>query len=443
MKKLLAVVAVSVLALPAVAQQHYSLSSDWVTGEGEYVVVPDGDDNHILSTAALNNADPKHAWVNGDFPNEITLVCDIRIDSWVDGEDLSRAGIAVHIQPDGTAPDGGGDRGINMLVHDASNNVEFLNDLRGWGDDTEFDWDVGTWYTMELTTDGTTVTGSMTERGNPDNTVELAPWDFPDPQNRQGGFPGVTASTLGGLMASFDNFMVMDSAGNVLFQDDFESPGSAISQLKGLNARWEAGQAGYYVAQDGVMYGIATSGADPKHAWFDSEIEGAVSMAADVMLMSWQDGEDLSRAGLAVHIQPDGTAPDGGGDRGINILFHDSFGNIEFLNDLRGWGDDTAFDWTINTWYRVEISSDGTTVTGSATEIDNPDNTVELAAWDFPDPQNRQNGFAGVTPSTLIGLIAAYDNVEVTDGEGNVLFQDDFEGPDGSSSIEADWELFR
>lgn len=444
MKRLLAVLAVAVLAAPAMAQTHYSLGSDWVTGHGVYVVVPDGADNYVLVATALNNADPKHAWVVGDFPDAYTVRCDVRMDSWADGQDLSRAGIALHIQPDGTAPDGSGDRGINLLLHDSFGQVQFLNDLRGWGPAEEFDWTTGVWYTFEISSDGTTVTGSLTERANPENSMELEPWNFPDPQNRQGGFPGITPSTLGGLQASFDNFVVMDLDGNVLFEDDFNSPGPEVSTAQGLRPAWVAGEAGLYVAQGGVLYSIATTAVDPKHAFVGIDLVGGGSIKADVNVMSWQDNQDLSRGGIALHIQPDGTAPDGRGDRGINLLFHDNLSQVQFLNDLRGWGPAHTFAFTPRTWYTVEMSSNGTTVTGSITNRANPADHVVLDAWNFPDPQNRADGFAGVTASTLRGLVVAYDNIEIRNASGVLVFQDDFQSfGDGSSSVEADWEIYR
>src|SRR3970040_1337524 len=87
------------IASSASAQQYFKLSSDWVTGLGTYVVVEEGSTggvlsgNRVLVGAALNSNDPKHAWVNRDFGTDYTIKCDVRMDSWTDGEDLSRAGI--------------------------------------------------------------------------------------------------------------------------------------------------------------------------------------------------------------------------------------------------------------------------------------------------------------------------------------------------------------
>lgn len=440
MKHVFAALALIALALPLANAQHYALGPDWVAGEGVYVITQDGD-NRVLTAAALNNNDPKHAWVDVDFGEAYGVRCDIRMDTWADGEDLSRAGIAVHIQPDGTAPDGGGDRGINLLLHNTIGNIEYLNDLRAWATDEAFAWEPRVWYTMEINSDGTTVTGSITEVGNPENTLELAPWDFPDPQNRQGGFAGVTASTLGGLQASFDNFEVI-VGGEVVYSDDFEGT-EPVGNTVGLSPDWVGGQAGYYVVDGGQMYAIATNATDPKHAWYAGELVGGGSITGEVTMLSWEDEDDFSRAGLALHIQPDGTAPDGGGDRAINLLFHENLNNVEFLNDLRAWATDEAFAWSVGTPYLFSMSSDGTTVTGTISELANPDNFIELAPWAFPDPQNRADGFAGVTGSTSAGLIAAYDNIEIADASGNMVYTDDFETFYEGPSAAGNWELYR
>ncbi len=418
---LMALSAVLVVSSVATAQ-HYALGPDWVAGEGVYTIVDD-DGNRILVGAAANGADPKHAWVNQQFGNSYTVKCDIRMETWDDAEDLSRAGIAVQINPDGTAADGGGDRGINLLLHDTLGNVEFLSDLRGWGTDTAFEWATDVWYTMELSVDNGVVNGSiMTTDGS--DTVTLAEWSgFPGADDRVDGFPGVTASTRAGLSTSFDNFEVIVD-GNVVFSDDFEGT-APVKSTVGLSADWVGGE-GFYVVDEGVLVSIATNGADPKHAWVDQQFGNSYTVKADIRMETWDDAEDLSRAGIAVQINPDGTAADGGGDRGINLLLHDTLGNVEFLSDLRGWGTDTAFEWATDVWYTMELSVDNGVVNGSIMTTDGSD-TVTLAEWSgFPGADDRVNGFPGVTGSTRAGLIASFDNFEVIVG-GETVFSDDFE----------------
>lgn len=431
-----AVLAVSVVfSSVALAAGHYQLGKDWKVGEfGAYVIVDDGG-NRVLCAASVSGGDPKHAWVNKDFGSDYTIKCDVMMMSWADAQDHSRAGIAGRIQPNGTAIDGPHDRGVNLLFHDNYNRVQFLNDLRGWGPAENFTWTTRTWYVFEMTFKGNTVSGSITNKAKPTDKIDLAPHDFVHPEERTAGFAGVTASTRIGQMTYFDNFEV-SVGGQVVFSDTFDGTPETSSAV-GLNKRWVAGEAGYYVVSDGQLFAVASNAVDPKHLWFDKELVGGGSISADVTMLSWDVNptHDHSRAGLALHIKPHGTAPDGDHDRGINLLFHQELNRVQFLNDLRAWGDAQTFEWKLETKYPFSMTSNGTVVNGSI-------GTFALPAWTFPDPQNRANGFAGVTASTRAGQIAAIDNVVIKDAAGNVVYTDDFSTYWGSSDA-ADWELYR
>lgn len=411
--------------------QVYAPGPDWTTGAGEYVIVDDGG-NNVLFAPAINGVDPKHAWVEGDFGTDYTVVCDIRMETWQDAEDLSRAGIAVRIQPGED-----NDEGLNLLLHDSFGNVEFLNDLRGWATDTAFDWTTREWYTMELTVSGDILSGQIYPQGQEDQAVVLEDWDSSASGARADGFPGITGSTLMGLSASFDNFTVLDPSGNVLFEDDFETPGPEISTVAGLSPSWVGGE-GMYFVENGTLVTVAQSGADPKHAWVNEDFGTfAYTVRSDVRIDSWENEEDLSRAGIATRIQS------GENDEGINLLFHDTIGNIEFLNDLRGWGTDTAFDWTVGEWYTMEITvGEDNVATGRVYPQGDIDGAVELDPFDTTASGERTDGFPGVTPSTLFGLIASFDNFEVI-VDGETVFSDDFETFFEGTSNASAWSLYR
>ena len=419
------------------AAGHYNLRSDWKVGEyGVYIITDESATNRVLCAASLDNGDPKHAWVNKDFGDNYTIRCDVNILTWANDQDLSRGGIGGRIQPNGTAADGAHDRGVNILFHDDINTVQFLNDLRAWGDAVAFTWSPRTWYTMEITFEGDVVTGSITNRANPSDTVDLPAWSIPDPQNRRGGFAGVTASTAPGLVVYFDNFQIIQD-GQVVFSDDFEGTAPARSAV-GVSDNWVAGQAGYYVVYNGQLYAIATNAVDPKRMWYRKELVGGGGISADVTMLSWEtipSTHDHSRAGLALHIQPHGSAPDGTGDRAICLLFHQELNRVQFLNDLRAWGDAQTMAWAVGTKYPFSMSADNTTVKGSI-------GTFTLPDWNYPDPQNRLDGFAGITASTRAGQIAAFDNVVITDAAGKVVFTDDFSTFYGTSDTQ-NWELFK
>lgn len=418
------------------AAGHYKLGKDWKVGEyGVYVITQESDTNRVLCTASLDTGDPKHAWVNESFGEDYTIKCDVQILSWADAADASRAGIGGHIQPNGTAKDGAHDRGVNLLFHNDVKNVQFLNDLAGWGPNTAFTWTTRTWYTLELTFAGDNVTGSITNKAKPADKVDVASWAFVSPANRRGGFAGVTASTAAGQVVYFDNFQVI-VGGQVVFSDDFEGT-AEVPNTVGLSSNWVGGQAGYYVVSNGQLFAIATNAVDPKHLWFDENLVGGASISADVTMMSWDitPTHDHSRAGLAVNIQPNGTAKDGSGDRGNNLLFHQELTQVQFLNDLAGWGPAETFTWKVGTKYPFKLSTDNKSLKGTI-------GTFALKDWAFVSPANRQDGFAGITASTRAGQIASFDNVVISDAAGNAVFSDDFTSFYGSSGAD-NWELFK
>lgn len=432
--------------LSGLAQYHYKLSSDWTTGNGIYVVVDEteffGNDlrgNRALYAANIDgNSDPLHAWIAQDFGADYTVRCDVRMESWNDAQDLSRAGIAVRLAPQET---NGQDRAVNLMFHQDYNTVEYLNDFRAWANtnDGQFAWEKGVMYTLELTVAGNTVNGTVTRADDPAVTITLAPWTF---SSRPTGFPGITGSNIQGQIAIYDNFEVIVN-GQTVFSDDFEGDLEQIPQTVGLSDSWSFGEGGYWVVDDGVLYGIATSRLDPKKVWFNQEITGGASIKADVRMLNWHDdilipgaNSDYSRSGVALHIQPDGR---GGGrapsDRGpgearaIMMLFHNNINTIEYLNDFVAWAntEDDSIPWDVGTWYTFELSSDGFVVQGIFTERDDPANTVTMLPWEFPGVANRLDGFAGLGGSTVSGEVSAFDNVEIRDGSGNVIFTDDFE----------------
>ncbi|MFB3785787.1 MAG: hypothetical protein ACE15F_05395 [bacterium] len=471
MKKLSMVGVVFILAAqvrPVFAQPHYQLGANWVKGTGVFVVVDETDyfgtnllGNRVLVLANIDGTtDPLHAWINQDFGPDYMVKCDVRMDTFYNGADtttadLCRAGIAARIQPKGTSGSDTQDRGINLLFHENLDTIEYLNDFVQWAntDDNGYTWLVGTWYTFELTITGQTATGKvyLRETGpDGDDVITLKPYTF---TGRPTGFAGITGCNVQGYVASFDNFEVIVN-GTSVFQDDFEGELERAPQTVGLKSDWMSGEGGYWIVNDGVLYGIGTSRLDPKKIWYNSEITGGASIKADIRMLSWHNdidtthANDYSRSGVALHIQPGGRgggrAPDetrGPGEaRGMNMLFHDNVDTVEFLDDFAAWAnlDDNIVPWEVGAWYTFEFTSDGTTVSGTFTPKDNPGQAFQMTPWtDRPIPANRANGFAGLAASTVPGEMAAYDNVEIRDGSGNVIFTDTF---DAVVRVE-DWPL--
>jgi hypothetical protein len=274
---------------------------------------------------------------------------------------------------------------------------------------------------------------------DPSITIALESWSFSD---RPNGFPGITGSNIQGQVTVFDNFEVIVN-GQTVFSDDFEGDLEQVSQTVGLSDDWSSGEAGYWIVNEGVLFAIATSRLDPKKIWFNQELSGGASIKADVQMLSWHDdvfipgaNADYSRSGLSLHIQPEGRgggrAPSDRGPgeaRGIAMLLHDNINTVEFLNDFTAWAnlDDNTIPWNVGTWYTFEFRSDGFVVDGTFAERDDPSTAIDMLPWEFPGVADRLDGFAGLSASTVSGEVSAFDNVEIRDENGNVIFTDDFE----------------
>ena len=112
------------------------------------------------------------------------------------------------------------------------------------------------------------------------------------------------------------------------------------------------------------------------------------------------------------------------------MLFHENVNTVEYLNDLVAWAntDDNTIPWDVRTWYTFDFTSDGFVVEGTfGARGGAPADAITLQPWTFPGNAQRIDGFAGLTASTNAGPMAAWDNIEVRDAAGTVIFTDDFE----------------
>jgi len=187
------------------------LGPDWEIGTGGIWRVADG----VLNCYANTNDDPKHVWVNKDFrTGDYTVRADVRMVDWQD-TDYARSGVAVRVNPQD------GERALNALVHNDTNSFDLLNDLIAWGTQGDYNWDVGEWYTITLTADGSQLLGSIKKTGSDEYPYTIM-WEDPYLAVRSPGFPGLTGSSLQGLTTQFDNFQVIVD-GQVVFSDDFDN----------------------------------------------------------------------------------------------------------------------------------------------------------------------------------------------------------------------------
>ncbi|MGC9328913.1 MAG: hypothetical protein ACP5I1_14860 [Candidatus Hinthialibacter sp.] len=195
-------------------KHEIGLGPDWEIGANGVWAVIDG----VLKHYADSGLDPKHIWVNQDFgTQDYTVRADVMMTSWID-DDLSRSGVMIRCSPE---PDSQGSRemALNLMFHEDLNSVDMLNDHIEWASKSDYAWELNEWYTMELTGNGTLVTGSIVKKGDAE-VFNLEPWDKPSNSERV-GYPGLAGSTQVGLSSQFDNFEVIVD-GSVIFSDNFD-----------------------------------------------------------------------------------------------------------------------------------------------------------------------------------------------------------------------------
>jgi hypothetical protein len=389
------------------ASQAADLSAPWALGDLGNWSVQDG----VLRCQTVGEGDPRHVWVDQDFgTGDYTVTCDIRMISWTDA-DASRAGVSVRINPDD------GQHGLNLLLHNDTNSVDMLNDMTAWGPNGDYAWSIGVWYTMVVAAEGDTITGTIYEKGT--SPAEGLTLEWTDERNgaRSPGFPGLAAPNNAGQIVEFNNFEVAVD-GQVVFSDDFGV--DPVKQPKTApEAPWVVGTYGEWYTEDGFMISNADVQGDPRHVWVDQDFGSDYTVVCDVRMLNWLDA-DLSRAGVAVRINPDDS------ERGLNLLFHDDTGSIDMLNDGTAWGPRGNFEWKPGTWYTMTLTAEGNVLTGTIAEKDNPSNSL-TQEWDDERNGARAPGFAGLTGSTGPALITQYDNFQVL-VNGEVAFEDDFGG---------------
>lgn len=201
--------AISDDALNYLPKNSQRLPSPWVTGAGEWLAT-DG----VLTCRSDDGTDPKHAWVEIDLPSQnYTVRADVRMLSWED-IDHARSGVAVRVDP--TADN----RALNLLFHQDESSVDMLNDLLAWGTRSDYEWQVGEWYTLTLSVNDLRLNGSIKKTETDETPFEMT-WEDGSIAQRSTGFPGVTGSSLMGLQSQYDNFEVIVN-GEVVFADNFD-----------------------------------------------------------------------------------------------------------------------------------------------------------------------------------------------------------------------------
>jgi uncharacterized protein YkwD len=161
-----------------------------------------------LAQTSTANTDPRKALVTGQtFPADVAIAARVRVDSWANGNG-GRAGVGLY-----TDPTTG--RGYNLVFHNNTNTVQFLNDGVAWGNSYAFAWQVGLWYWFKLQDKGGVLYGKVWADGSP----EPAAWMFQQTGwtgRSSGGAPALnggssSAGSSGNATASFDDVSVTNA----------------------------------------------------------------------------------------------------------------------------------------------------------------------------------------------------------------------------------------
>jgi hypothetical protein len=150
------------------------------------------------------------------YPDEITIQTKLRVNDWSSG-DYARTGIGVRVDPDKG-------EGYDFLFSDyraskPNSVVAFLNDHVAWGPAVKYEWEINTWYWMQLHIDKS---GHLQAKVWLDGKVEPKDWTAEIDENgfsgaRATGYPSLCGESGGGggtCIVEFDSVEVWDSGGS-------------------------------------------------------------------------------------------------------------------------------------------------------------------------------------------------------------------------------------
>jgi hypothetical protein len=199
-----------------------TIGSAWSLVGGSWSQTPG-----VLAQASTASGDPRKAMVtNETFPANVQVMAKVRVDSWVNG-DYARAGVGLYTNAAG--------EGYNLLFHNNTSTVQFLDDHVSWGNAYSFSWSVGAWYWFKLEESGGTLYGKVWA----DGTTEPSSWQFTQAgwsDRSSGGAPALNGGDTGtgGSTASFAHVTVTvtDPAPSVIVA----AGGSLVQRRNGVRA---------------------------------------------------------------------------------------------------------------------------------------------------------------------------------------------------------------
>jgi flagellin-like protein len=107
---------------------------------------------------------------------------------------------------------------------------------------------------------------------------------------------------------------------------------------------------GVWSIENGALKNVGDSG-DPNKLIITGlgNVNSAVDMLVKIKVSSFSGG-DISRMGLSCCMD---SSPSRGS--GYCALFHEDTNSLDLLNDLRSWGTQSSFGWSLNTWYNMRF----------------------------------------------------------------------------------------
>ena len=175
-----------------------SLSSAWKTVGGNWSA-----SSGVLQQTSTANGDPRKAMItNQTYPANVEIMAEVTVNSWTNG-DYARAGVGLYTNAQGM--------GYNLVFHNDTHTVQFLDDGVTWGNSYTFNWSVGTTYWFQLKMSGGVLYGKIWAAG----TAEPTSWMFSQSgwtDRSSSGAPslngGDTNTNGGSSTASFSNVSV-------------------------------------------------------------------------------------------------------------------------------------------------------------------------------------------------------------------------------------------
>jgi PKD repeat protein len=177
-----------------------AIGTSWTFVRGTWI-----ESGGILSQTSTATADPIKAIVSNSgasFGTSHVITAKVRINSWVEGADMSRGGVSLFTS---SADDG---NGYNLVFHNNHNNLQFLDDKVMWlTPGYTYPWTSGTWYWYKLKMENGILYGKVWQDGSGEPTGWLYTWT----RSGRGGYPalnGGSANSEGYSTVSFDDVSV-------------------------------------------------------------------------------------------------------------------------------------------------------------------------------------------------------------------------------------------